>query len=139
MLETCWNRGLTHDLLEEIGEVEEVVLAHPLKTRLIVDAQIKTDRLDALGLGTLLRGAWWRAPGNPRARKPARARTCCVSGSIVRGCARCCAIASTRCWTDSGDWNCRCLRTSLARKGSAFCANLRFAGARGHAPAHVTT
>ena len=56
VLEACWNWGLTHDLLEEIDEVEEVVLAHPLKTRLIADAQIKTDRLDALGLGTLLRG-----------------------------------------------------------------------------------
>ena len=56
VLEACWNWGLTHDLLEEIGEVEEVVLAHPLKTRLIADAQIKTDRLDAFALGTLLRG-----------------------------------------------------------------------------------
>src|SRR5207253_2132026 len=36
--------------------VEEVVLAHPYKTRLIADAQIKTDRLDAHALGTLLRG-----------------------------------------------------------------------------------
>jgi hypothetical protein len=33
-----------------------VVLADPLKTRLIADAQIKTDRLDAQVLGTLLRG-----------------------------------------------------------------------------------
>jgi transposase len=56
VLEACWNWGLTHDLLEEIAEVEEVVLAHPLKTRLIADAQIKTDRLDAFALGTLLRG-----------------------------------------------------------------------------------
>ena len=38
VLEACWNWGLTHDLLEEIDEVEEVVLAHPLKTRLIADA-----------------------------------------------------------------------------------------------------
>jgi hypothetical protein len=50
-LEACWNWGLTHDVLEEIEEVEEVVLAHPLKTRLIADAQIKTDRLDAFALG----------------------------------------------------------------------------------------
>src|SRR6266446_2095426 len=56
VLEACWNWGLTHDLVEEIAEVEEVVLAHPLKTRLIADAQIKTDRLDAFALGTLLRG-----------------------------------------------------------------------------------
>jgi transposase len=56
VLEACWNWGLTHDLLEEIEEVEEVVLAHPLKTRLIADAQIKTDRLDAFALSTLLRG-----------------------------------------------------------------------------------
>src|SRR5437879_2063546 len=46
VLEACWNWGLTHDLLEEIDGIEEVVLAHPLKTRLIADAQIKTDRLD---------------------------------------------------------------------------------------------
>lgn len=56
VLEACWNWGLTHDLVEEIAEVEEVVLAHPLKTQLIADAQIKTDRLDAFALGTLLRG-----------------------------------------------------------------------------------
>ena len=36
--------------------MEEVVLAHPLKTRLIADAQIKTDRLDARAMATLLRG-----------------------------------------------------------------------------------
>jgi transposase len=56
VLEACWNWGATHDVLEEVQEVQEVVLAHPLKTRLIADAQIKTDRLDAFGLGTLLRG-----------------------------------------------------------------------------------
>ncbi len=56
VLEACWNWGLTHDLLEEIETVEEIVLAHPLKTRLIADAQIKTDRLDAAALATLLRG-----------------------------------------------------------------------------------
>jgi hypothetical protein len=31
-------------------------LANPLKTRLIADAQIKTDGLDAKALATLLRG-----------------------------------------------------------------------------------
>ena len=56
VLEACWNWGLIYDLLEEIDGIEEVVLAHPLKTRLIADAQIKTDRLDAEALGTLLRG-----------------------------------------------------------------------------------
>ena len=73
VLEACWNWGLTHDLLEEIEEVEEVVLAHPYKTRLIADAQIKTDRLDAFALATLLRGnlvARAYIPSRPtRARK----------------------------------------------------------------------
>lgn len=73
VLEACWNWGLTHDLLEEIEQVEEVVLAHPLKTRLIADAQIKTDRMDAHALGTLLRGnlvARAHIPGKAtRARK----------------------------------------------------------------------
>ncbi len=73
VLEACWNWGLIHDLLEEIEEVEEVVLAHPLKTRLIAEAQIKNDRLDAYALGTLLRGelvARTHIPGREtRARK----------------------------------------------------------------------
>ncbi len=56
VVEACWNWGLVHDELEEIEQVEEVVLAHPYKTRLIADAQIKTDRLDAYALSTLLRG-----------------------------------------------------------------------------------
>jgi transposase len=56
VLEACWNWGRIYDLLSEIEQVEEVVLAHPLKTRLIADAQIKTDGLDAYALATLLRG-----------------------------------------------------------------------------------
>jgi transposase len=56
VLEACWNWGRIYDVLSEIEEVEEVVLAHPLKTRLIAEAQIKTDSLDALSLATLLRG-----------------------------------------------------------------------------------
>ena len=56
VMEACWNWGRIHDLLGEIEQVEEVVLAHPLKTRLIADAQIKTDGLDAQALATLLRG-----------------------------------------------------------------------------------
>jgi transposase len=73
VVEACWNWGLIHDELEELESVEEVVLAHPYKTRLIADAQIKTDRLDAHALGTLLRGnlvARAHVPGREtRARK----------------------------------------------------------------------
>jgi len=57
VLEACWNWGRIYDVLSEIEEIEEVVLAHPLKTRLIAEAQIKTDVLDALSLATLLRGS----------------------------------------------------------------------------------
>jgi transposase len=56
VLEACWNWGRIYDLLQEIDAVEQVVLAHPCKTRLIADAQIKTDSLDACALATLLRG-----------------------------------------------------------------------------------
>ena len=38
---------LLYDLLGQIDEVGEVMLAHPYKTRLIAEAQIKTDRIDA--------------------------------------------------------------------------------------------
>jgi transposase len=56
VMEACWNWGWLHDLLEKIDQVDEVVLAHPYKTRLIAEAQIKTDRLDAQMLAKLLRG-----------------------------------------------------------------------------------
>ena len=45
-----------YDTLEGIEGIEEIVLAHPLKTRLIADAQIKTDKIDAAALATLLGG-----------------------------------------------------------------------------------
>jgi transposase len=56
VVEACWNWGRIYDLLQEIDTIEEVLLANPLKTRLIADAQIKTDGLDAKALATLLRG-----------------------------------------------------------------------------------
>lgn len=43
-----------YDLLESLGH--KVVLAHPLKTRMIADAKIKTDKIDARILAELLRG-----------------------------------------------------------------------------------
>ena len=42
--------------LGESVSLRSAVLAHPLKTRLIADAQIKTDKIDAAALATLLRG-----------------------------------------------------------------------------------
>ncbi len=56
VVEACWNWGWLYDELGGIDRVEDVVLAHPFKTRLIADAQIKTDKLDARALATLLRG-----------------------------------------------------------------------------------
>jgi transposase len=55
VMEACWNWGWLYDLLVEIEAVGEVVLAHPYKTRLIAEAQIKTDQLDAQNLANLLR------------------------------------------------------------------------------------
>jgi hypothetical protein len=48
VLEACWNWGLTHDRLEEIEGVEEVILAHPLKTRLIADKKQTGSNLNSL-------------------------------------------------------------------------------------------
>jgi transposase len=73
VMEACWNWGWLYDLLNETKGVEDVVLAHPYKTRLIADAQIKTDELDTAALATLLRGnliATVHAPSpTTRARK----------------------------------------------------------------------
>lgn len=56
VMEACWNWGWLYDELHAIDGVDSVVLAHPCKTRIIADAQIKNDRLDARALATLLRG-----------------------------------------------------------------------------------
>ena len=52
-VEACYNWGYFFDILQDC--TEEVVLAHPLKTRLIVEARIKTDAIDARVLAELLR------------------------------------------------------------------------------------
>ena len=56
MLEACWNWGVIHDTLEQTPGVSEVLLSHPAKNRIIAAAQIKTDKIDARALATLLRG-----------------------------------------------------------------------------------
>jgi transposase len=56
VIEACWNWGALYDLLEGIDGVAKVVLSHPAKNRIIADAQIKNDRVDARALATLLRG-----------------------------------------------------------------------------------
>lgn len=55
VIEACWGWGKVHDLLEATGLAEEVVLAHPFKVRIIAEAQIKTDKVDARSLAFLLR------------------------------------------------------------------------------------
>src|SRR5438093_9270758 len=55
VLEACWNWGWLYEVLEGMEGIEEIVLAHPYKTRVIAEAQIKTDRLDARALASLLR------------------------------------------------------------------------------------
>ena len=56
VIEACWNWGVLYDLLEDTAGVAKVVRSHPAKNRIIADAQIKNDRIDAKALATLLRG-----------------------------------------------------------------------------------
>jgi len=53
VIEASRSWGKMYDLLEEIGI--DTVVAHPLKTRAIADAKIKTDTIDATTLAHLLR------------------------------------------------------------------------------------
>ena len=53
--EATMNWGWLYDLLEEIPGVTRIVMANPLHVRLIAAAQIKTDKIDARKLATLLR------------------------------------------------------------------------------------
>ncbi len=56
VIEACWNWATLYDLLEDTPAVAKVVLSNPAKNRIIADAQIKNDRVDAKALATLLRG-----------------------------------------------------------------------------------
>ena len=56
VIEACWNWATLYDLLEDTKGVAKVVLSNPAKNRIIADAQIKNDRVDARALATLLRG-----------------------------------------------------------------------------------
>jgi len=56
VIEACWNWATLYDLLEDTPNVAKVVLSNPAKNRIIADAQIKNDRVDAKALATLLRG-----------------------------------------------------------------------------------
>ena len=55
VLEACWNWGYLFDFLEGITNIQRIVLAHPYNTRIIAEAQIKTDKIDARNLAQLLR------------------------------------------------------------------------------------
>jgi transposase len=55
VFEASMNWGYLYDLLHEIEEVADVTMAHPFKTRIIAEAQIKTDKLDARWLAELHR------------------------------------------------------------------------------------
>jgi transposase len=59
LLEACWNWGTVYDCLEGTAGVAEVLVSHPAKNRIIAEAKIKTDRLDARALSTLLRGRFF--------------------------------------------------------------------------------
>jgi transposase len=56
VLEGCRNWGYLYDLLHEIQPIEEVQLANAYKLRIIAEAQVKTDKIDARALANLLRG-----------------------------------------------------------------------------------
>jgi transposase len=56
VIKACWNWATLYDLLGDTPKVSKVVLSNPAKNRIIADAQIKNDRVDAKALTTLLRG-----------------------------------------------------------------------------------
>ena len=56
VFEACMNWHWLLEILEEAMPREDIVLANPFKTRIIAEAQIKTDKVDARILADLLRG-----------------------------------------------------------------------------------
>jgi transposase len=56
VFEATMNWHWLYEILESELEADDIVLANPFKTRIIAEAQIKTDKVDALILAQLLRG-----------------------------------------------------------------------------------
>lgn len=54
--EASWNWSKIYEILEGLEGLEDVVQPVPLGTRLIADARIKTDEVDAAAFATRLRG-----------------------------------------------------------------------------------
>lgn len=57
-IEACLNVPRVYEALDDVVAEGDLVLANPLKCRLIAEAQTKTDQLDALVLAQLLRGGF---------------------------------------------------------------------------------
>jgi hypothetical protein len=73
VIEACWNWGAMHDLLETTPGVQSVTVSHPAKNRIIAEAQIKNDKVDAQALATLLRGNFVSRVHVPsRSQRPSR-------------------------------------------------------------------
>ena len=70
-----------------------IVLANPFKTRIIAEAQIKTDKVDARILADLLRGKLVPKRAYLSGRPPERSRRCSASAVFLCASARWCAIA----------------------------------------------
>src|ERR671925_261379 len=74
-LEATYGWEWLADVLEEAGY--ELHLAHPLRTKAIASARVKTDSVDALTLAHLLRTDLLRRPTSPRGGC-ATCATCCA-------------------------------------------------------------
>jgi transposase len=52
------NWGYLYDILSEVPQIDEIIMAHAYHVRLIAEARIKTDKIDARKLAMLLRGGF---------------------------------------------------------------------------------
>jgi transposase len=96
VFEAGMNLHWLFEILERELSSERIVLANPFKTRIIAEAQIKTDKVDARILADLLRGKLVPSV-HIVGRESRQIRRC--SASAVFSCAsgRCCAIAFIVC------------------------------------------
>jgi transposase len=92
-LEATYGWEWLADLLEDHGY--ELHLAHPLRTKAIASARVKTDAVDARTLAHLLRAPTCCPRRTWRPGSCASCATCCASGSCSPRCARRSRTAST--------------------------------------------
>jgi len=114
VFETTMNWHWLYEILEAHMDHKDIVLANAYKMRIIAEAQVKTDKVDAYMLTKFLKA---ELISTFQARARGSARRCCGKDVFSSVSARCSATAFSACSRRNTTCNFRSAATFLAKKG----------------------